>query len=124
LGFPIFEEIRDINKKQKEILYCKGKNAVAQGELIDDGFVVFKDSIANLEETNTAGDWVKSLRKKLINDKILIQENEIFRFTEGFVFGSPSAAAAVVLGRSANGWNEWKNSDKKTIDQIYRIENI
>lgn len=124
LGFPIFEEIRDINNEQKEILYCKGKNANAQGELIDDGFVVFKDSIANLQETNTAGDWVKSLRKKLIGDKIMIQENETFRFTEDFVFNSPSAAAAVVLGRSANGWYEWKNADKKTIDQIYRMENI
>lgn len=124
LGFPIFEEIRDVNRQQKEILYCKGKNANAQGELIDDGFVVFKDSIANLQETNTAGDWVKSLRKKLIGDKIMIQENETFCFTEDFVFNSPSAAAAVVLGRSANGWHEWKNADKKTIDQIYRIENI
>jgi hypothetical protein len=124
LGFPIFEEIRDINKKQKEILYCSGKNAVAKGELIDDGFVVFKDSIANFEETNTAGDWVMSLRKKLIDDKIMMHENNIFRFTEDFVFSSPSSAAAVVLGRSANGWIEWKNSDKKTIDQIYRIENI
>jgi hypothetical protein len=124
LGFPIFEEIRDINKKQKEILYCSGKNAVAKGELIDDGFVVFKDSIANFEETNTAGDWVISLRKKLIDDKIMMHENNIFRFTEDFVFSSPSSAAAVVLGRSANGWIEWKNSDKKTIDQIYRIENI
>ena len=124
LGFPIFEEIRDINNEQKEILYCKGKNANAQSELIDDGFVVFKDSIANLQETNTAGDWVKSLRKKLIGDKIMIQENETFRFTEDFVFNSPSAAAAVVLGRSANGWYEWKNADKKTIDQIYRMENI
>ena len=124
LGFPIFEEIRDVNKQQKEILYCKGKNANAQGELIDDGFVVFKDSIANLQETNTAGDWVKSLRKKLISDKIMIQENATFRFSEDFIFNSPSAAAAVVLGRSANGWNEWKNADKKTIDQIYRIENI
>lgn len=124
LGFPIFEEIRDINKKQKEILHCKGKDATAQGELIDDGFVVFKGSIANFEETNTAGDWVKSLRKKLLSDKIMIQENNTYRFTEDFVFNSPSAAAAAVLGRSANGWNEWKNSEKKTIDQIYRIENI
>lgn len=124
LGFPIFEEKRDSNKEQKEILYCKGKKANAQGELIDDGFVVFKNSIANIEETRTAGDWVISMRKKLIDDNILVQENEIFRFNEDFVFGSPSSAAAAVLGRRANGWTEWKNNDGRTIDEIYRIENI
>lgn len=41
-----------------------------------------------------------------------------------FCFWSPSAAAAAVLGQRANGWTEWKDKDNKTIDEIYRIENI
>ena len=35
---------------------------------------------------------------------------------------SPSAAAAAVLARSANGWNEWKNANGKTIDELYRAQ--
>jgi hypothetical protein len=122
LGFPIFEEIRKSTSKKKELLYCKGKDATAQGEMIDDGFVVLKGSKSNKDETKTAGTWVTGLRQKLLDDKILTPENGVFVFAEDFVFGSPSAAAATVLGRRANGWTEWKNKDGKTIDEIYRID--
>lgn len=122
-GFPIFEEIRASSKK-RELLYCKGKNAAAQGEMLDDGFVVIKGSIANKEETKTAGTWVTGMRKKLLDDKIIYLENDVLIFAEDFVFGSPSAAAAAVLGRRANGWTEWKDKDNKTIDEIYRLETI
>lgn len=124
LGFPIFEEIRKSKITEKEILTCKGKNANAQGELTDDGFVVFKGSKANIEETKTAGNWVIGTRKKLIDDNILIIENGVYVFSEDFIFGSPSSAAASVLGRRANGWIEWKNNEGKTIDEIYRIDNL
>jgi hypothetical protein len=122
LGFPIFEEIRKSTSKKKELLYCKGKDAIAQGEMIDDGFVVLKASKANKDETKTAGSWVSGMRKKLLDDKILIPTGEVFVFAEDFVFGSPSAAAAAVLGRRANGWTEWKDKEGETIDEIYRID--
>jgi len=122
LGFPIFEEIRKSTSKKKELLYCKGKDASAQGEIIDDGFVVLKGSKANKDETKTAGTWVTGMRKKLFDDKILIPTDGVFVFAEDFVFGSPSAAAAAVLGRRANGWTEWKDKEGKTIDEIYRID--
>ena len=90
--------------------------------MIDDGFVVLKGSKANKSETKTAGSWVTGMRQKLITDKIIIELNGVFVFAEDFVFGSPSAAAAAVLGRKANGWTEWKNKEGRTIDEIYRIE--
>jgi hypothetical protein len=120
LGYPIFEETRTSTKK-KDVLVCKGKDAIAQGELLDDGFVVFKGSIANKDETKTAGTWVTGMRKKLIDDKIMVEDKGVYVFKEDFVFGSPSAAAAAVLARHANGWTEWKNKDSKTIDQLYRV---
>jgi hypothetical protein len=121
LGYPIFEEIKTSARK-REVLYCKGKDASATGEMIDDGFVVFKGSKVNKDETKTATPWVVGLRKGLIADKILLQENGIYVFSEDFVFKSPSASAATVLGRQANGWTEWKNKDGKTIDALYRID--
>lgn len=121
LGYPIFEEIRK-SVKQKEILYCKGKDAKGEGEMIDDGFVVLKGSKATKEETKTAGSWVTGMRKKLVDDKILAQEDGVLVFMEDFIFGSPSAAAGAILGRRANGWTEWKNKEGKTIAQIYRID--
>jgi hypothetical protein len=122
LGFPIFEEIRKAPTKKSELLICKGRDALAEGEMIDDGFVVFKGSISNKEESKTIGSWVTGLRKKLIDDGIMMSKDNIYQFVEDFIFRSPSAAAAAVLGRSANGWTEWKNKEGKTIDEIYRID--
>ncbi|MFR3336030.1 MAG: DUF4357 domain-containing protein [Pseudoruminococcus massiliensis] len=34
------------------------------------------------------------------------------------MFTSPSLAAAVVMGRNANGRTEWKNEEHKTIKDI------
>jgi hypothetical protein len=122
LGFPLFEEIRKTAIKKKEILYCRGKDAIAEGDMIDDGFVVFKGSKANKDETNTAGEWVIGMRKKLVESKIMALENNVYLFIEDYIFGSPSAAAAAVLGRRANGWTEWKNKSGKTIDSLFRNE--
>ncbi|MBK8368898.1 MAG: GIY-YIG nuclease family protein [Bacteroidetes bacterium] len=65
LGYPIFEEIKKSLEKKKEILFCKGKDASAEGDMVDDGFVVFKGSVANREESNTAGTWSCGMRKKI-----------------------------------------------------------
>jgi hypothetical protein len=124
LGYPIFEELKKSSIKKKEILYCKGKGASAEGDMVDDGFVVFKGSTANKEETNTAGSWVIGMRQKLKESKILVEQKGIYIFTEDYLFGSPSAAAASILGRRANGWTEWKNKDGITIDKMYRGEII
>jgi len=119
LGYPLFEELRK-SKSDKGSLYCKGKEANAQGEMVDDGFIVYKGSKANKSETATAGVWVISNRKKLIDSKILVDKGDVFVFMEDFVFGSPSSAASVILGRRSNGWIDWKNKEGKTIDELYR----
>lgn len=41
-----------------------------------------------------------------------------FHFLKDYIFTSPSLAAAVVMGRNANGRTEWKTSDHKTIKDI------
>ena len=116
LGFPIFESVT--KEEFKEVFICKGKQAYAEGDYIDDGFVVFKGSKTNLKESKTAGSWVINMRKKLIDDGVLILQDDVYVFTSDYVFGSPSAAAASVLSRRANGWKEWKNKDGKTLDKL------
>ncbi len=117
LGFPIFEESK---KDQSKTFICKGKEAHATGEYTEDGFLVFKGSKANLKETKTAGTWVTNMRNNLIEKGILKQEGSILIFTEDYSFNSPSASAAVILARRANGWIEWKNKDGKTMDEKIR----
>jgi len=117
LGFPIFEETK---KDQSKIFICKGKDAYATGEYTEDGFLVFRDSKANLEESKTAGTWVAGMRKNLIEKGILKQKDSVLVFTEDYSFSSPSASAAVILARRANGWTEWKDKNGETLDSRFR----
>lgn len=118
LGYPIFEQI--IKPHKKDILICKGKEAYAEGQYTEDGLVVFAGSKCNLKETRTAGTSIIEIRKRLINAGILTKDENIYKFTSDHIFSSPSAAAATVLARSANGWTEWKYEDGKTLDEIKR----
>ena len=82
--------------------------------------MVFAGSTCNVEVTKTVGEWVINKRHDLLKTNILIQKNEVYEFVANYIFSSPSAAAAVVLGRSANGWKEWKYIDGKTLDEVKR----
>lgn len=117
LGLPIFEE----NKKEaQKIFICKGKDAYAEGEYSEDGMLVFKGAKANMQEAKALGETYVKLRRKLIDQKIMTQVGDAYVLNEDYIFTSPSPAAAVLLGRAANGWTEWKNSEGKTLDDIFR----
>jgi hypothetical protein len=118
LGYPIFDQISKPEKK--DILFCKGKKASATGEYTEEGLVVFAGSKCNLEESKTAGSWVQGMRKKLLEKGTLAKDGDVFRFNEDHIFSSPSAAAAAILGRRANGWLEWKYDNGKTLDELIR----
>lgn len=60
-------------------------------------------------------DSLKKLRQKLI-DKGVVDSD--FLFTNDYIFTSPSLAAAIILGRNANGRVEWKTADQKTLNML------
>ena len=44
-------------------------------------------------------------------------------FVSDYTFTSPSLAAAIVMGRNANGRTEWKTKNKKTLAEV-ETENL
>jgi hypothetical protein len=118
LGYPVFDQIK--KPKNKEIIICKGKDAYADGEYTEEGLVVFSGSKAQLSETKTIAPTTKRVRESLKKREVLVEENGVLQFKIDHVFASPSAAAAVVLARRANGWQEWKYKDGKTLDEVKR----
>lgn len=118
LGYPVFDEIK--KPKTKEIILCKGKDAYAEGEYSEDGIIVFSESKCNLRESKTAGSWVIGMRSELKESGVLTEKEGVLVFTKDHIFSSPSASAAVVLARRANGWIEWKYKDGKTLDEVKR----
>jgi hypothetical protein len=119
LGFPLLETIQK-PKSRKDVLHCKRKQNYAEGEYIDDGFVVYKGSKASITESPGASHWIGTMRSKLKDSGVLKQEGNFLVFQSDYVFDSPSAAAGAVFGSHANGWTEWKNNDGKSLDELKR----
>ena len=87
---------------------CKGNGAFAKGKMLrDNRFVVFAGSrIADRVTPSLISNkkMYCDLRNDLINDGSI--NNNIV--TKDIVFKSPSTASCVVLGRSSNGYQDWK----------------
>jgi hypothetical protein len=115
LGFPVFEPIH-----KGASFYCRGPDADACGELVEEGFVVRASSIARLGIAPASKELAEPTRRRLTLSGVLKEERSRLVFTQDYVFTSPSAAAMVVLGRSADGWKEWKDKDNKTLHDVKR----
>jgi hypothetical protein len=102
------------------ILFCRRKGAEARGHRTPDGFVVLKGSTAVPQERESAKNWPSTIaiRNQLIADRTLIPKNGFYEFTRDFQFSSPSAAAAVIEGGSANGLIEWKTKDGTILKEL------
>jgi len=119
LGHKVFEEIRGNHKKaNKEFIIKAARGADAKGIPTSSGFVVLKNSKIATTTVPSYSKAFKQFREKLIKDKILKFENGNLIFVEDFEFSSPSTAAAIVMGRNANGLTEWKLKDGKTLKEF------
>lgn len=108
-----------------ELLYCEIKGASAKGRRTETGFVVFADSTAVLRErpsAETKSRYVVDLRKNLINDGILLKKADLLVFTKDAEFNTPSQAASVIHGGSANGLTAWKDDKGRTLKQMEESE--
>ncbi len=102
------------------LLFCRRKGAEARGHRTPDGFVVLRGSTAVLQERESAKSWPATIatRKQLIADGTLTQKDGFYEFVRDVQFSSPSAAAAVIEGGSANGLIEWKTKDGVTLKEL------
>lgn len=124
LGHKVFDEKREFKPMQKQdIFYINStRGADGQGEPTSEGFVVFKGSkAAGTTVPSMTSNFIK-IRQKLIDQNIIIQKGESFEFPEDYIFSSPSTAAAMILGRNANGLTEWKLKNGKTLKEFETSE--
>ncbi|MEJ8821530.1 GIY-YIG nuclease family protein [Variovorax humicola] len=136
LGQPVFEPFavrRESSLRQSddsgigvpaaavEAFRCKGPEADAAGQYTEEGMVVLKGSrsraqIAPSMISMSAGKH----RQRLLDAGELVLDGESYVFQRDVLFGTPSGASDVVLGRSSNGWMEWKDSAGRTLDELKR----
>jgi predicted GIY-YIG superfamily endonuclease len=84
----------------------------AEAREIDGDFVLLKGShtVAQWKQASTKDHGYAKLHRKLVADGVLqpVPGSAWLILTEDVAFSSPSAAGAVVVGRSSNGRIEWK----------------
>jgi hypothetical protein len=108
---------------EKQILICEIKGLKATGHLTPTGFVVLKGSQAVHKERASAHQYPHTLasRRTLIENGTLVENGDHSKFVRDSEFSSPSAAATVVYGGSANGLLAWKNESGKTIKELEAV---
>lgn len=122
LGSDILAPIVQVAAKAQPggLLFCRLKGAEGRGQRTANGFVVLAGSTAVLDERPSAENYpyVLTQRKQLLAEGALAAKDGFMTFTKDVEFTSPSAAAVVIHGGSANGLTAWKTADGKTLKQL------
>ena len=111
------------SEEKEEIMFCKIKGLTAKGYLTPNGMIVLAGSEAVLEARDSASKYPSVLvqRNKLIEEGVLSVQKEAYIFNKDVEFSSPSAAAAVIHGGSANGLISWVNSSGIQLKQLQNV---
>ena len=112
MGYKLFEHLTKKSfTKQEQYFISAARGADATAVVTSEGMVVRKDSKVAMSEVPSTPQAFRIKREKLMNEGVI----KDFVFTKDYLFTSPSTAAAVVMGRSANGLIEWKRKDGSTL---------
>lgn len=124
LGQPLFEPLAKPSgpgTDEPEYFYCKRSGANGKGLYTEEGFVVLKGSTGRRDVVDSIkGTWHETVRNDLLKAEVLQVQGDNVVFTRDHLFGSPSTAALGLMGRTANGWQEWKDKDGRTLDALKR----
>lgn len=103
-----------LNRKSKK----SNKQIKATCKRTDEGFVVLKDSMIEIIDSDKIPKTIQEIRKNLI-DKNIIKDGIL---TENQLFNSPSYAAAFILGMHTNGRTDWKDEKGVSLKKLEEKE--
>jgi Domain of unknown function (DUF4357) len=105
---------------KQELLFCEIKGLKATGRLTENGFLVLANSEAVLEARPSTQKYpyAATLRSQLLQEAALKAKSDRYIFVKDYEFSSPSAAAAVVHGGSANGLLAWKDERGRSLKEL------
>lgn len=99
-------------------LFLRSSGAEASGRETPDGFVVFRGATGRAATQPSAQSHQLKLRQQLLESGVLALQGDLIRLMQDYAFESPTTAAAVFVGRPANGRVEWKDANGRTLKQI------
>ena len=123
LGISAFEQLETKTvASARTFLFIKSKGITAKGYQQPGGFIVCEGSLAVVQEVKTIQDYMKAIRRDLLAKGVIAPVGTFYRFNQDYDLSSPSTAAGVLLGRSANGRIEWLDASGRTLKSIQESE--
>ncbi len=123
LGYPVFDPIAKSSDLPDgdEFFFCKASGTDCRGMYTPEGFIVLKGSVGRRANVpSIVGTSDERFRQRLIDSGVMRENGDTVVFEKDHVFASPSMALIALLGRTANGWREWKNEEGRTLDEVKR----
>lgn len=117
VGLNLFEKAKVVAEEGQDLL-LRAKGIEARGIDSPEGFVVRAGSTAVKADVPSIQAYLADLRLALVAQGVLTNAGEVFRLEQDYTFASPSTAAGVLLGRSANGRAEWKDAKGRSLKEI------
>lgn len=130
LGYPLFESLArfvaltssaensttEAAGAQARIYYCRGSGADGRGVYTKEGFVVLAGSTGRNEIVPSFElHGYNRLRQQLLQQGVVAAIGDRIRFERDHLFKAPSAAAACLMGRTANGPIEWRDAQGRSL---------
>lgn len=117
LGVSVFQSAEDQAALATKYL-LKGPDASAQGAETPDGFIVYAGSRARRAETPSIHAYISQMRATFVERGVFQPDGDQYLMPNDYLFPSPSQAAMVLLGRTANGRDLWRTAEGVSLKEI------
>lgn len=105
-----------INQHRFYVRTRSGVCGVGIYEPIGNSFILLSGSKIN---STTSNSFNRKDAYRDITNNYCSLEDGLYVLKKDYTFASPSTASSVVLGRSSNGWTDWKDKQGRSLNTVY-----
>ena len=113
------DEIMTPPRINQHRFYVRTKSGVCGVGIYDpigNSFILLSGSKIN---STTSNSFNRKDAYRDITNNYCSLENGLYVLKKDYTFTSPSTASSVVLGRSSNGWTDWKDEQGRSLNTVY-----
>lgn len=113
------EERTTTTKNNQHRFYVRTRSGVFGVGVYDpvgNSFILLSGSKIN---STTSNSFNRKDAYRDITNNYCNLEDGLYVLTKDYTFASPSTASSVVLGRSSNGWTDWKDEHGRSLNTVY-----
>ena len=113
------DEIMTPPRINQHRFYVRTKSGVCGVGIYDpigNSFILLSGSKIN---STTSNSFNRKDAYRDITNNYCSLEDSLYVLKKDYSFASPSTASSVVLGRSSNGWTDWKDKQGRSLNTVY-----